>query len=66
MVLVMNAAFLIAVLFEVSQASSATRLQLAQVGFGGVACVMLLRALKVSRDLTSRIRKLVDINRLFY
>ena len=63
-VLLMNAILLVAVAFERLQASSATRLQWAEMAVMGLACLMLMRALKVSREQRSKLRKLTDINRL--
>lgn len=63
-VLLMNAILLVAVAFERLQASSATRLQWAEMAVMGLACLILMRALKVSREQRSKLRKLTDINRL--
>jgi hypothetical protein len=63
-VLVMNAALLVSIVFERMQASNTTRLQMAEMAVMGLACLALLRALKVSREQNHRLRKLTDINRL--
>jgi hypothetical protein len=63
-VLLMNVVLLVSLGFESMQASSATRLQLAEMALMGLACVILARALKLSRDQQHRLRKLADINRL--
>lgn len=63
-VLLMNAALLVALIFERMQASTSTRFQLAEMAIMGLACVMILRALKLSREMRSSLRKLVEMNRL--
>lgn len=63
-VLLMNAILLVAVVFERLHASSATRLQLAEMAVIGLACLLLGRAWKLSREQQHRLRKLTDINRL--
>ena len=65
-VLLMNAVLLISLVFERMQASSATRFQLAEMAIMGLACVMILRALKFSREMRSSLRKHVEMNRLMY
>lgn len=63
-VLIMNAALLISIVFERFQATGTTRLQWAELALIGLACMILVRALKVSREQRNRLRKLTDINRL--
>lgn len=63
-VLFMNAALLVALVFERMQATTATRFQLAEMAIMGLACVVILRALKLSREMRSSLRKHVEMNRL--
>lgn len=65
-VLLMNAALLVALVFERMQASTTTRFQLAEMAVMGLACVIILRALKLSREMRSNLRKLVEVNRLLH
>jgi hypothetical protein len=65
-VLLMNAALFVSLLFERMQASSTTRLQMAEMAVMGLACVIILRALKMSREMRSSLRKLVEMNRLLH
>jgi hypothetical protein len=65
-VLVINLALLVAVLMENSHVSGSARLVWVQMGLTGAAVVLLARALKVTRDLRTQVRRLSDINRLLF
>lgn len=63
-VLLINVALLVSVLLEHAQASGTTRSAWVQMSLVGVAVLLLARALKVSSELRSQVRRLLDINRL--